>query len=61
MQADRTGGLPYTGDYEIDPRKVAQVLSTRGKVMARNVDIKAILRSQVANLSGGDTITIGME
>lgn len=56
------GTLPwYTGDYEVTPRKVEQVLPTDNKGMRDDVTIHAIYRAEVINPSGGITVTIGNE
>ena len=51
----------YEGDVVVTPRKVAQVLSTKEKSMAQDVQINAIYYSKVSNMSGGDTVFIGKE
>lgn len=52
---------PYSGPYEVDPRKVEQILDTAHKSMARDVTVNAIAYIEVGNLSGGTTATIGYE
>lgn len=53
--------LPYyEGSYEVDPRKVEQVLETANKSMADDVTVNAIFYSEVSN-PYGDTVFIGME
>ena len=63
--ADGEGGgglLPYySGNYEVDPRKVTQTLETANKSMRRDVTIRPISYSETLNDSGGLTITIGQE
>lgn len=39
---ESTGGLPYTGDYEVTPSDEIQVLATQGKSMSQNVTINPI-------------------
>lgn len=56
------GRLPnYTGDYEVDPRKVSQTLETKNKSMTDDVTVNAIYYSEVTNQGGGYTAYIGME
>ena len=56
------GRFPYyTGAYEVDPRKVEQVLETRNKSMSGDVTINPIFYSEVSNPAGGETCYIGME
>lgn len=52
---------PYSGPYEVDPRKVEQILETAHKSMVRDVTVNAISYIEVSNLSGGVTATIGFE
>lgn len=49
----------YTGDYEVTPQTVAQVLPTGGKLMTDDVDIRAIPYWETSNQSGGITAIIG--
>lgn len=54
--------LPYyDGSYVVDPRKVAQTLSTANKSMSDDVVVNEIFYSEVGNVSGGNTAYIGME
>jgi len=52
---------PYLGPYEVEPRKIEQILETNEKVMTDNVTVNAISYIEVGNLSGGTTATIGFE
>ena len=66
LEVDLVGGgsgrFPYyKGEYEIDPRKVEQVLPTKDKSMSADVVIHPIFYSETGNLSGGFTAYIGME
>lgn len=57
-----SGRLPYyTGDYEVDPRKVEQTLLTKNKSMREDVVIHPIFYQETSNISGGLTAVIGME
>lgn len=55
-------GLPfYDGEYEVDPRKVEQVLPTKHKSMRDDVTVNPIFYAETSNLSGGLTAVIGLE
>ena len=51
----------YTGPYDVEPRKAAQVLSTSDKLLLHDVEVSAIHYSEVTNPEGGLTINIGYE
>lgn len=54
--------LPYyDGAYEVDPRKVEQILETANKSMAENVKVNPIFYAETSNESGGYTAIIGLE
>ena len=54
--------LPYyEGSYEVDPRKIQQILETANKSMENDVVINPIFYSEVENPAGGNTVYIGME
>ena len=54
--------LPYyEGEYEVNPRKVQQILETKNKSMANDVVINPIFYSEVTNPQGGNTVVIGQE
>lgn len=53
------GGEPYNGDYVVTPKVAEQTLETKAKVMADDVQIKAIPFFETANNAGGDTVYIG--
>lgn len=56
------GRLPaYDGDYQVTPRKQEIVLPTRNKSMTDDVTVYQIPYASVPNLSGGFTVTIGIE
>lgn len=52
-------GMPYKGDYVVTPTTEEQTLRTRYKTMLDDVKVKKIPRSDVVNLKGGLTVTIG--
>lgn len=57
-----SGRLPYyTGPYEVDPRKVEQILETKNKSMRDDVTVNPIFYAETTNLSGGLTAVIGLE
>ena len=57
-----SGRLPYyTGEYEVDPRKVEQTLETKNKSMKEDVIVHPIFYAETSNVSGGLTAVIGME
>lgn len=49
----------YAGPYSVEPLAAAQSLLTKGKLMADNVDIKAVSISRISNAAGGKTVNIG--
>lgn len=57
-----TGGVPYTGSYEVTP-KVAQsvVLETANKVLSKDITVKKIPQFEVSNEANGKTLIIGEE
>lgn len=64
LTAVRYGGtrLPYyEGDYVIDPKFTEIILPTNGHVMRDDVTVNSIMVSVTENLSGGNTVYIGME
>ena len=57
-----SGRFPYyAGAYEVDPRKVEQVLETKNKSMRDDVTVNPIFYAETSNLGGGLTAVIGME
>ena len=52
---------PYTGSYVVTPKVDAQRLPTAKKLMADDVQIKAIPIYEVSNNSDGETVYIGTE
>lgn len=64
VTAVKYGGtsLPYyEGDYIVDPKFTEIVLPTNGHIMMDDVTVHPILVSVTENLSGGNTVYIGME
>ena len=62
LEGGGEGRFPYyDGSYVVDPRKVAQTLSTANKSMRDDVVVNEIFYSEVGNVSGGNTAYIGME
>lgn len=53
------GTETYKGDYTVIPKVEEQVMETKNKTMTDNVTVLKIPYSEVDNLSGGQTITIG--
>ena len=51
----------YEGAYEVDPRKVEQVLETKDKSMEQDVIVHPIFYVETSNLGGGLTAIIGLE
>ena len=52
-------GEAYAGPYSVEPLAVAQNLLTKGRLMADNVEIRAVYFSQISNIAGGKTVNIG--
>lgn len=56
------GKLPdYEGSYQITPRVTEQVLATKNTSLTDNLTVLQIPYASVTNLSGGLTVTIGLE
>lgn len=53
------GGLPYEGEYEVDPSFEVQTLETQNRLVDRNINVNKIEVSSVGNPSGGNTVYIG--
>lgn len=53
------GGDPFEGPYIITPKVSEQTLPTYAKTMTDDVTVLEIPYVEVANLSGGHTVTIG--
>lgn len=51
----------YTGDYTVAPKVTQVVLPTRNRSMVDDVTVFQIPYKEVANPSGGTTVTIGLE
>lgn len=51
----------YTGDYTVTPKVTQVVLPTRNRSMNDDVTVFQIPYKEVANPSGGTTVTIGLE
>lgn len=57
-----TDGEKYTGLYTVTPATYnEQILGTKNKTMSDNVTVERIPVYEVANNSGGNTLTIGIE
>lgn len=56
---ERYGGDPYQGDYEVIPSAGFQLLLTADKTLEDDILVHPIPYSEVSNLSGGYTATIG--
>lgn len=54
-----SGGIPYTGEYEVTPKIEAQELKTANRHMKQDVTIHAIPYYEVDNEHNGQTIVIG--
>lgn len=55
-------GRQYEGDYDVVPRVgEAVVLPAQGCLMARDVTVEEIPLYEVSNLSGGNTLIIGVK
>ena len=57
---ERASGFSYYGGpYEVAPSFEDQVLPTNNKLMASDVEVKAIYVSRTSNPAGGITVYIG--
>ena len=54
-------GAEYEGPYEVIPKVEAQTLETAGKIMKKDVAVKAIPIYEVSNTSGGSTVYIAKD
>lgn len=54
-------GKEYEGSYEITPKISSQTLQTKGRVMAKDMQVKEIPYFEVSNISNGNTVYIGKE
>lgn len=52
-------GLPYTGQYVVDPEFKLISLPTKNRLLTENVSVKPIEVQRVTNQSGGITVYIG--
>lgn len=52
-------GDPYEGSYDIVPKLEAQTLNTKYKQLMNDLTVKEIPRTDVSNIYGGLTVTIG--
>lgn len=52
---------PYSGPYNVIPRKVSQTLETKEKFMNDDVKIDKIRYTETGNDSGGMTVIIGFD
>lgn len=53
------GGEEYPGPYTVTPTRENQILRTAQKVATRNITVFEIPYTEVSNMSGGKTATIG--
>lgn len=57
-----TGGVPYTGSYEVTPKvEQSTILETTNKVLAKDITVKKIPQFEVSNEANGKTLIIGEE
>lgn len=49
----------YTGEYNVNPDFVGTILSTAGKLLTQNVNVRPIQVENVSNPQGGRTVYIG--
>ena len=62
VQVSVMGGTPYDGPYAVTPATYReQVLATKNKSMRENVTVGKIPVYEVSNVTGGLTLTIGIE
>ncbi len=52
---------PYTGDYEVTPKTEPQTLDVAGKVLAKDLVVKAIPYFETSNKENGWTVYIAEE
>lgn len=52
-------GIPYTGEYEVDPDFEGKTLETKNKTLSEDITVNPIEVSRVSNPAGGKTIYIG--
>lgn len=53
-------GATYEGPYTVQPKWHDQVLDTANKVMTADVEVESIYINSAENLSGGNTVYIGV-
>ena len=62
IEGNKDARLPYyDGAYDVEPRKVGQVLETANKSMSEDVVINPIYYAETTNIGGGYTAVIGTE
>lgn len=54
-----TGYATYTGEYEVTPTIDGETLETANKMMVDDLTVLSIPYTEVSNLGGGITVTIG--
>lgn len=54
-----SSGLPYEGEYLVNPDFIGESLPTKGRVLFKDIEVKPIAVSRVTNPSGGKTVYIG--
>lgn len=52
---------PYTGEYEVTPKTTDQTLETAGRVMAKDLTVKAVPYYETSNDENGWTVYIAEE
>lgn len=53
-----SGGIPFSGEYEVTPTTGEQVLPTRAKTMRSDLTVHKIPFNEASNDSGGLTVSI---
>lgn len=62
VQVSVMGGTPYDGPYAVTPATYReQVLATKNRSMREDVTVGKIPVYEVSNVTGGLTLTIGIE
>lgn len=61
VQTVGIGGELYKGDYTVIPKIDQQVMPTKGKLLVKDVTIKAIPIFRTSNPAGGTTVYIANE
>lgn len=61
IQSVNIGAEVYEGDYVVTPKVDGQTIPTKGKVLIKDMTVKAIPYFDVSNTSGGSTVYIAKE